>query len=138
MLEVRTFCQTALDGLPIQLHLQIDLNESGQPLRADIGLSVYRLIKECVTNVVKHSGAHDVWVTVELRVDHLFIEVRDNGCGFQGDPERTGGLQNMRERVRRMGGEMETTSTGGVSQRVSIPVHCLWRPVAEATVEGKW
>ena len=97
-------------------------------MRSDVGLSVYRLIKECVTNVVKHAQADDVWVSVGLRGEELVVEVRDNGRGFQGEPQRQGGLMNMRERVRRLGGELETVREDGVTQRARIPAHQLWRP----------
>ena len=127
MLEIRTFCRTALNGLPIQLHFQIGDDQSNQSLRSDVGLSVYRMIKECVTNVIKHAQASDVWVTVELQQDHLVVEVRDNGKGFQGQPQRQGGLMNMRERVRKLGGKLNVISEGGVTQRTLIPAHRLWR-----------
>lgn len=133
MLEIRTFCKTALDGLPMDVHLQIGAIDDVRPLRSDVGLSVYRLIKECVTNVVKHAEATAIWITVGLTSEALFVEVRDNGCGFTGEPDRKGGLLNMRERVRKMGGEMETISKDGVTQRVTIPVRRLWRDTTKAS-----
>lgn len=138
MLEIRTFCRTALDGLPISLHLQIGAMDGlKRTMRADIGLSVYRLIKECVTNVIKHAHAEDIWVTVDLRDECLFVEVQDNGCGFQGLPERQGGISNMRERVRRLGGEIETQVDHGVCHRVRIPQEQLWRQVVAGGLSGE-
>lgn len=136
MLEIRTFCRTALDGLPIRLHFQIGADQAELPMRSDIGLSVYRLIKECVTNVVKHANANDVWVTVELQGEHLLVEVRDNGRGLAEQPKRQGGLLHMQERVRRMGGTLETISNGGVAQRVRIPVDRLWRQTTPGSMSA--
>lgn len=133
MLEIRTFCQTALDGLPLRLHLHIDAMQADQPMRLDVGLSVYRLIKECVTNVVKHAKADDMWVTIHIQDDVIVFEVRDNGVGFVGEPDRQGGLLNMRERVRKLGGSLETIRQNGVIQRARIPANQLWRSSGAST-----
>ncbi len=122
MLEVRTFCRSALDGLPIRLHMEIESDSSSRIIRADIGLSVYRLIKECVTNVIKHATAADVWVTAKLVSDELYVEVRDNGVGFSADDQEKGGLLNIQARVRELGGRLETLNAQGVTHRIWIPL----------------
>ena len=122
MLEVRTFCRSALGGLPIRLHMEIETDSSSRIIRSDVGLSVYRLIKECVTNVIKHAHAADVWVTAKLAQDELFVEVRDNGVGFSGDHQQKGGLANIQARVWELGGRMETFNAEGVAHRVWIPL----------------
>lgn len=86
--------------------------------------TIYRLVQESLTNVVKHAGAHQVRVSV-LAVDgEIRIEVQDDGVGF--DPaERTDGfgLAGMRERVYLAGGSMEfETGETGTLVRARLPV----------------
>lgn len=72
------------------------------------------IIKECLTNVARHAQAERVWVTVVNQNDLLYIEVRDNGVGF--NPEAIGkdaghyGLLGIQERVRLLGGKMKVHS----------------------------
>ncbi len=96
MLDIKTFCRSALTGLPIQLHLEIESDSDARVISSAVGLSVYRLIKECITNVIKHAQASDVWVTARLERDELFVEVRDNGRGFDAEPQSSGDLRISR------------------------------------------
>jgi signal transduction histidine kinase len=127
MLEIRRFCQTTLDGLPIRLELDIASSPSVRPMRADAGLSIYRLIKEGVTNAVKHADASAIRVTAKLGDEELFIEVRDNGRGFTGPVQEKRGLPNIRDRVRRLGGRAEIRTDQGVTHRIWVPVANMWR-----------
>ncbi len=132
MLEVRTFCNTYLEGLPIELHLDIAPARSSLSIRSDVGLSIYRLIKEGVTNIVKHANASEAWVRVDWEDDLLYVEVRDNGDGFTGEIPRSGGLFNISERVRKLGGRSELLGSGGVAHQIWIPAAQILRPTGDS------
>ncbi|GAB3380047.1 sensor histidine kinase [Lysobacter fragariae] len=80
-------------------------------------LEVLRLLQEALTNVLKHSGASRVDVTIEAIDDQLRIEVRDDGRGF--DPQTahrtmTGaGMGSLHARALRLGGRLSIHSTPG-------------------------
>jgi signal transduction histidine kinase len=81
---------------------------------------------EAVQNVSKHagSGAH-VWIRKYLAADHLHLEVRDNGPGFDPSAAHDGiGLQNMRDRLGAVRGSVEIVSQPGQGTLVaaSAPV----------------
>jgi signal transduction histidine kinase len=78
-------------------------------------LTVYRLVQEALTNIVKHAGASKIEVKLMKQPQQAAIEVRDNGRGF--DPALTAasshGLEGMRYRVVASGGSMQVHSAVG-------------------------
>jgi ligand-binding sensor domain-containing protein/signal transduction histidine kinase len=91
-------------------------------LRRDILL----VFKEALNNVVRHSGATEVTVGLEVspaeeETRSLLITVSDNGWGFDEDKvQRGNGLRNMRSRVARRGGNVSIASRPGQGTRIVI------------------
>jgi signal transduction histidine kinase len=76
------------------------------------GLQVYRMVQEMVQNAVKHSGATLLLVRLDVNSRRIELLCKDNGKGFCPDAAPQGlGLQNLRNRVALLGGEMECLST---------------------------
>ena len=65
--------------------------ESGLPedisVAPDIAIIIYRVLQECLTNIIKHSEASNAEIHLSLQDDFLVLEVRDDGVGF--DPVMT-------------------------------------------------
>ncbi|MGA8116501.1 MAG: sensor histidine kinase [Actinocatenispora sp.] len=111
--------QTRRTGLPVAVRI----DGEPYPVDAGVGLAVYRLIQEALTNAVKHAGpvarAH---VRIDFGSAALTVEVFDTGRG--PDPQRddrgaTGhGLPGMRERVALYGGDLRTGPRPGGGFRV--------------------
>lgn len=85
------------------------------------------IVKESLTNVARHAQADKVWLTLEDRRDHVLIEVRDNGVGF--DPETIGkmsghyGLLGLQERARLIDGELKLFSGAeGTLLKLEVPI----------------
>jgi signal transduction histidine kinase len=86
-------------------------------LHPDIETTVYRLVQEALTNVVKHAKATTVRLVVTTDGREVLVEVHDDGVGFALDAKTTGfGLSGMRERVYLAGGALhvESGETGTV------------------------
>jgi signal transduction histidine kinase len=89
--------QVARAGVPARLAIEGRM----RPLAEPVGLTVYRLTQEGLTNVLKHAGeVSRVDVVLAYRDDAVELTLRDDGRG----PEATGdglgqGLTGMRERV---------------------------------------
>jgi signal transduction histidine kinase len=109
-------------GLPVRLIV------AGEPraLPGGIELSVYRIVQEALTNVLKHSRPSEVTVTLAFRgPSGLEVEVVDDGRSASDGAEATGhGLVGMRERVTLLGGELEAGRRPGGGFRVAarLPV----------------
>jgi two-component system, NarL family, sensor histidine kinase DesK len=80
---------------------------------ADAEAALAWCLREAVTNVIRHSGAHDCWMRLARRGDELSLEVRDDGAGAgptadDGLPAAGGtGLRGMSERLCAVGGTLE-------------------------------
>ena len=74
------------------------------------------VFKEAMTNTLKHSKATEVLFSVHLIEDVLEIKLEDNGVGFDFNSSgRKNGLQNMKERIESIKGELNIKSTKGFS-----------------------
>ncbi|MCE6996520.1 sensor histidine kinase [Saccharothrix sp. S26] len=90
-----------------------------RPVPEGVALSVYRIVQESLTNVVKHADARKADVRVRFLENSLEVEVSDDGRGPRGTPNRTGfGLVGMRERVAVHGGELEVGPRRDAGYRV--------------------
>jgi len=83
-------------------------------------LELTRLLEEALSNVLKHSAARQVGITLSADASGaLMLEVRDNGVGFDACaiPTETAGigLSSMRARVSRLGGQLQLESRPGLT-----------------------
>ncbi len=96
----------------------------GRPpeLPPDVQLTIFRVLQESLTNVVRHSEATGVEVKLAWRPPELTLAVTDNGRGFDatGTLRNHYGLTNMRERARSVGGDLTIESTPGEGTRVIL------------------
>lgn len=112
------------------LHIELDYDESLDQLAHETAIHVYRIVQECLTNVVRHADASEVSVEVRLHSagfsdSGVWLRVSDNGQG--GDTEGDGfGIRSMRERIENMGGQFNFTSVSGEGVRVTA-----WMPYSE-------
>ena len=117
-------------GLPVNLVIDGDLD----PLPAVVDVSVYRIVQEALTNVLKHAGPARAEATIGCAAGTITIEVTDNGAGQQGAGQagrgssgaRGGGhgLAGMRERAAVFGGELTAGPRpgGGFAVRARLPL----------------
>ena len=92
----------------------VDLDESSQ-------LTVYRLVQESLTNVGKYAQAEQVDISVRNAGDHIEVDIKDNGNGFNVDDVRTSthGLAGMKHRVEAAGGRLSVQSEPGQGTRIN-------------------
>ena len=109
------FCQFAQHQLKpagIACRLDIDSELPSLPLNAEQRHQVFLVFKEAVNNVVRHSQAREMKLSIATNHHDLSIRIEDYGCGFE--PARTlegaDGLINMPERMKRIGGFCRVTS----------------------------
>ncbi len=92
----------------------------------DAALNLYRVVQECLNNILKHSRAKHVRLRLERDVHEVQLSVQDDGVGFKtGGPmngERGLGLRNMAERVRILGGSIKVDSQSGRGTRIQVTI----------------
>ena len=112
-------------GLDVSSEISLPAgSDRSEALSPELETTVYRLVQESLTNVVKHADATAVHVRIVADEGRLVIEVRDDGRGFDLEARTAGfGLAGMRERVYLAGGELEITpAEAGTTVRCTLPV----------------
>ncbi|UJP39569.1 sensor histidine kinase [Cellulomonas palmilytica] len=91
-----------------------------RPLPPGVGLAVYRITQEALTNVLKHAGpAPRVTVVVQWRPDAIELDVTDDGRGASAGTDGLGqGLRGMHERATMFGGSVTAGPRPGGGYRV--------------------
>jgi signal transduction histidine kinase/sugar lactone lactonase YvrE len=102
-------------NLPDQIPYRIIKGET----RRNIFLSV----KECLHNIVKHSGAREVAISISIN-HQLGICIHDNGKGIDWEKLRpfSNGLTNIKKRMREAGGSVDFSNDNGTTVSLSIPL----------------
>ncbi|MEV5551160.1 sensor histidine kinase [Streptomyces sp. NPDC052309] len=104
-------------GLPTTL----DVRGERRPLPPSVGLTVFRIVQEALTNARKHAGEARACVRLTYEPDGMVVEVSDDGTGPDtGAGTGSGyGLVGMRERAVLLGGTLEAGPLDGGGFRVS-------------------
>jgi signal transduction histidine kinase len=110
-----------------QLGIRVKYERSGiaVPIDATVGIHVYRVLQEALSNVARHSGSDEAVVRLRINTATLELEVEDHGKGLEPDRSRQGlGLVAMRERAAIVGGtlEFDRPSAGGTRVRLIVPL----------------
>jgi signal transduction histidine kinase/ligand-binding sensor domain-containing protein len=102
------------------------------PLTSEIRHNVFLAAKEALTNAVKHSGAHALWLRLEAHGQPFSLVIQDDGQGFDSacaaGPSGSAsgaaghGLRNMKERMAALGGSCVVHSAPGHGTRVELSV----------------
>ena len=117
-----------LSTIERQLGVDVSYERPAVPLPAisgEIGIQVYRVLQESLSNVARHSGAKQAMVRLRFAAGVLELEVEDRGSGLAGAPSRRGlGIVAMRERAALVGGTIEflRPAEGGTLVRMKVPV----------------
>jgi signal transduction histidine kinase len=110
------------DNLEVRLHVDVDDRAFDLELR----ILVFKLIRELLRNVVKHSGVRAATVNVTMTREHIHIEVVDEGVGFEWQlslfetRNEAFGLWSVAERIREAAGELTVDTAPGRGCRVSV------------------
>jgi len=87
----------------------------------EVEINIYRIIQESLNNVIKHSEAKEVIVSVLKKEKSIIINISDDGKGFDIRERRNGfGLKGIEERVKLLDGEFNIESEVGRSTSVRI------------------
>jgi len=97
--------------------------EGGLPqLNADVELVIYRVAQEALTNVLRHSQAAQVTVSLSQQDGNVVLEVTDDGCGLKEGLDEGSGIAGMRERAMLVGADLQITAEAGKGVAVRLKV----------------
>lgn len=105
------------------LRVHLTLAESGPPLPRRIATETLRVAQEAMSNVRKHAGARNLWVSFESDGRNLHLRVEDDGVGNAEPRDHHWGLQTMHERAAGMNARLEVAPRvdGGTVVTLATP-----------------
>jgi two-component system sensor histidine kinase UhpB len=90
-------------GLKVTSQIDTTLNE----VDGLLSQTIYRVIQEAVTNVLRHARANAMHVAADINARDVIVEISDDGIGFPADRMFGRGLTGMLERARALSGTLE-------------------------------
>ncbi len=128
---IEALAERAQEIHPLEIELDLELcQEPGRGRRRiepELEDTVYRIVQEALSNVVKHASANSVSISGHLEGDQITLEVHDDGHGFDPAIQSEGfGLLGMRERVELVEGDLELRSSAGAGSTVIARLPMKW------------
>ena len=109
------------------VHMNIEVSGDTPGLPQEVKHNLLRIAQEAVANTLKHASAKMIWVNLDMQNLRLHLCIKDDGQGFEPASAFSGidghfGLQGMRERAKRLGGELDVASHPGQGTIVEVTV----------------
>jgi two-component system sensor histidine kinase DesK len=112
LLQVRV----ATEAAKIELIENIELESLPTGIESELAL----IIREAITNVIRHAETEKVWIVLKQVATHLTLTISDQGQ-ITAIKEQSG-MQNMRTRINKMGGEMNVASVPNTQLKFTLPI----------------
>ena len=96
------------------------------PMNENTRFLIFRSIRELLINIVKHAKAENIILTLEGNNENVYIEIEDDGIGFDYHPElyrlksKSMGLFSIHERISDIGGTIKIDSELGLGTRIKL------------------
>lgn len=116
------FAQRLLNLAGIACRLRVADSFPDTRLDSRLRHGVFLAFKEALNNAIRHSGASEVRIALDVVDGRLHVDVTDNGRGFESSAALPGsdGLANMRQRMEKLGGLCQVESHPGVGTTVRL------------------
>lgn len=122
---IKKYAAEYLDENNIEISIKIPSDFPNVTIKGDIRRNIFLTIKEILHNVVKHSQANFVDISIQLD-ENLNIKIHDNGIGFDIEKNKAGnGLKNMKKRMEKVYGKFICLNNNGTQINLQIPMQYL-------------
>jgi signal transduction histidine kinase len=120
------FATELFEGTPTRCRLDLPHDLPARPLPPDVRHNIFLIVKEALTNALKHASAKEVRVQAKVAANVLEIRIEDDGAGFEPSAPKTEGKQqglgNMRQRAEAIGAILTWQNPSGKGTRVQLAV----------------
>ena len=120
------FAGELFEGSPTRCRLDVPDELPARPLPPDVRHNIFLIVKEALTNILRHAGASEVHLQIKATPKKLDIVIADNGKGFDTKAAAAAGqhngLDNMCRRAAAVGGKLALTGSPGSGTRVELSV----------------
>jgi len=119
--RMRRFAADVLSARNVKMHWSVSDSGRDFELNTELRRQVYLIFKESINNIARHSRATEARIALSVVERQLALEVSDNGCGIERRDRHDGnGLESMKLRAARLGGELEVRSAEGQGTTVLL------------------
>jgi signal transduction histidine kinase len=120
--ELREIVASAADQLGFRVALELD-GPVDSAVPGEVRTDLLAVLREALSNVVRHAGAHAVQVAVRVAGGLLRLRVADDGVGVPEEGRRSG-IENMRTRAEKLGGafELAANTPRGTVVEWTVPI----------------
>lgn len=129
MADYRIECEKRLGDVQIQLIWNNEIEDETLQLTQPQALNMGRIIREAISNVIRHAQATQVIVTLQLDIQHFLLAIQDNGIGLPPATDKSmgRGLSNIQKRASLLGGQVhfEQSASGGLKLSIQLPTRLL-------------
>jgi len=129
------FASELFEGTPTRCRLELPHDLPALPLPPDFRHNIFLIVKEALTNTLKHASAKEVHVQAKISANLLEICIQDDGTGFvPATPKAEGkqhGLKNMQRRAEDMGGKLTWQCSPGKGTTIQLAVRLPNPPVPD-------
>ena len=105
------------------VEIEISISEEAYPLPSNLGINLLRIVREAISNTLKHANADLIVIELTFQPQHISLLIQDNGSGFDISQKNLGfGLMGMQQRANNIGGQLVIDSSLGKGTEVSLLV----------------
>ena len=127
---IRWFARTNLED--VGMEVEVGRGNEAMRLPPHLETMLFRILQEAVSNIIQHADASKVFINLRSEGNHVVLEIKDNGRGFNVEKTKGEalirkqlGLLGMQERVALVNGAVNIESTHGLGTTINvyIPLH---------------
>lgn len=106
-----------------QLKTFVHVDKFNEILHIDIQVAIYRILQEQMSNILKYAKAATILVNIKKRENNILLIIKDDGEGFDISNQKDGiGLENIKRRVKILGGSVKIISSHGNGCEVNAQI----------------
>ncbi len=95
----------------LTMHINLNQDDINEKLNVIQTKNVYFLLKECISNTIKHSAAKNIWIDIEFNKNKCKVYFSDDGVGAKAIGNEGMGIKGMKESAKHLNGTLELTNT---------------------------
>ncbi|HJZ79768.1 MAG TPA: two-component regulator propeller domain-containing protein [Pyrinomonadaceae bacterium] len=126
--RMRRFASDTLTARNIEFHLTTSSLDRHTRVNAETRRELFLIFKEAINNIARHSAGRRADAELRVARGTIVMLLRDDGCGFQtSDGAQGHGLESMRRRAEKIGGELKFNSSVGAGTSLELRVPLNYR-----------
>jgi ligand-binding sensor domain-containing protein/signal transduction histidine kinase len=120
--RIREFAQKSTENSDFGFHMDTTNVPLDGFIPPDMRQHIYLIVKEAITNSLKHSGGNRIDLVIRHHNHHLIVSISDNGQALRQNPGEGLGVSNMKMRAQKMKASLMIDQTSGYKIELNIPL----------------